>query len=199
MASADRQMIGDATLAPQGFRPGVVVSSVAQRLWLAYRAGIGFTPAHTPHHRPPACMTATPPNPAPEPAADPPAPAPPPPPTRPRGPPADPPAPPPPAAQPVTLQRLRLADPLRWPLKGLQDMRAAPRISPFYTMCFWGMALVLGWVFRTRAEYVMSLVSGCLLLGPFLAMGLYDTSRRLEAGLAPGLGESLTCWDRRLG
>ncbi|WP_265305359.1 DUF2189 domain-containing protein [Verminephrobacter eiseniae] len=125
-------------------------------------------------------MTATPPNPAPEPAADPP-------------------APPPPAAQPVTLQRLRLADPLRWLLKGLQDMRAAPGIASFYGMCFWGMALVLGWVFRTRAEYVMSLVSGCLLLGPFLAMGLYDTSRRLEAGLAPGLGESLTCWDRRLG
>src|SRR6218665_2796849 len=194
MASADRQMIGDATLAPQGFRPGVVVSSVAQRLWLAYRAGIGFTPAHTPHHRPPACMTATPPNPAPEPAADPP-PPPPPPPGRPRPPPtpARGPArrstgPPPPAAQPVTLQRLRLADPLRWMLKGLQDMRAAPGIASFYGMCFWGMALVLGWVFRTRAEYVMSLVSGCLLLGPFLAMGLYDTSRRLEAGLAPGLG-----------
>src|SRR6218665_1473969 len=106
MASADRQMIGDATLAPQGFRPGGVVSSVAQRLWLAYRAGIGFTPAHTPHHRPPPCKT----------------------------------GPPPPAAQPVTLQRLRLADPLRWLLKGLQDMRAAPGIASFYGMCFWGMA-----------------------------------------------------------
>src|SRR6218665_3815186 len=53
MASADRQMIGDATLAPQGFRPGAVVSSVAQRLWLAYRAGIGFSPPHTPHPPPP--------------------------------------------------------------------------------------------------------------------------------------------------
>src|SRR6218665_315716 len=71
MASADRQMIGDATLAPQGFRPGVVVSSVAQRLWLAYRAGIGFTPAHTPHQRPPAPLTAPrhhPPPPPPPPA-----------------------------------------------------------------------------------------------------------------------------------
>src|SRR6218665_3737318 len=67
MASADRQMIGDATLAPQGFRPGVVVSSVAQRLWLAYRAGTGFTPAHTPHHRPPARPPPPPPPPAPGP------------------------------------------------------------------------------------------------------------------------------------
>src|SRR6218665_1782669 len=122
MASADRQMIGDATLAPQGFRPGVVVSSVAQRLWLAYRAGIGFTPAHTPHQRPPAPRNATPPNPAPGPAAEPP-------------------APPPPTAQALTVQRLRLADRLRWLLKGLQDMRAAPGIASFYGMCFWGMAL----------------------------------------------------------
>src|SRR6218665_3036196 len=71
MASADRQMIGDATLAPQGFRPGVVVSSVAQRLWLGYRGGIGFTPAHTPHHPPPARPTAPPPPPPPAPGPGP--------------------------------------------------------------------------------------------------------------------------------
>jgi uncharacterized membrane protein len=45
----------------------------------------------------------------------------------------------------------------------------------------------------------MSLASGCLLVGPFLAMGLYDTSRRREQGQAPDLGSSLTCWDRHLG
>lgn len=94
---------------------------------------------------------------------------------------------------------MRLADPFRWLRRGLQDLSAAPGPAVFYGLCFWGMAALLGWVFRTRPEYAMSLASGCLLLGPFLAMGLYDTSRRREAGLAPQLSESLTCWDRHMG
>ncbi len=103
------------------------------------------------------------------------------------------------ATLPVTLQRLRWADPLRWLALGVQDVRAAPGVTVFYGSCFWFMALVLGWVFRTRPEYAMSLASGCLLLGPFLAMGLYDTSRRREAGLPAALSESLTCWDSHMG
>lgn len=127
-------------------------------------------------------MTATPSNPLPEPAD-----------SAPRtGPDAQ-------AAQPVTLERLVLADPFRWLARGVQDVRAAPGISAFYGVCFWCMALVLGWVFHTRPEYTMSLASGCLLVGPFLAMGLYDTSRRREAGLKPELSESLTCWDSHMG
>ncbi|MDP3709241.1 MAG: DUF2189 domain-containing protein [Polaromonas sp.] len=82
---------------------------------------------------------------------------------------------------------------------GVRDARAAPGVAAFYGSCFWIMALVLGWVFRTRPEYTMSIASGCLLVGPFLAMGLYDTSRRREAGLKPSLGESLTCWDTHMG
>ena len=93
-------------------------------------------------------------------------------------------------AAPIVLQRLTLADPFRWLA---QDLRAAPGIAVFYGLCFWFMAMVLGWVFRTRPEYTMSLASGCLLVGPFLAMGLYETSRRREAGIAPQLSESLTC------
>lgn len=103
------------------------------------------------------------------------------------------------AAQPTVLRTLHWADPWRWLRQGLRDVQAAPAIALFYGAWFWGMALVLGWVFRSRPEYVMSMASGCLLLGPFLAMGLYDTSRRREAGLAPDLGQSLTCWDRHLG
>jgi len=99
----------------------------------------------------------------------------------------------------VTLNPLRLADPFRWLRKGLQDVVAAPGIALFYGAAFWGMALVLGWVFRTRPEYTMSLASGCLLVGPFLAMGLYDTSRRREAEQAPDLGQSITCWDTHMG
>ncbi len=99
----------------------------------------------------------------------------------------------------IALRPLRLGDPGRWLAQAWGDLRAAPGIALFYGAWFWAMAWVLGWVFRTRPEYVMSLASGCLLLGPFLAMGLYDTSRRREAGLAPELGQSITCWDKHLG
>ncbi|MGP1628721.1 MAG: DUF2189 domain-containing protein [Giesbergeria sp.] len=99
----------------------------------------------------------------------------------------------------VVLNALHFADPLRWLRAAWRDLWATPGVAAFYGICFWLMAASLGWVFRTRPEYVMSLASGCLLLGPFLAMGLYDTSRRREAGLVPGLAHSLTCWDRHLG
>ena len=96
---------------------------------------------------------------------------------------------------PIVLKPLRWSQPFAWLRLGACDLVAAPGIALFYGACFWAMALVLGWVFRTRPEYTMSLASGCLLVGPFLAMGLYDTSRRREAGLPPDLGESATCWE----
>lgn len=97
------------------------------------------------------------------------------------------------------LREVRLADPFRWLARGAADLRAAPGISLFYGACFWGMALVLGAVFRRMPEYTMSFVSGCFLAGPFLAMGLYEVSRRRELGLPQDFAASLTCWDRRLG
>ncbi|WP_053076753.1 DUF2189 domain-containing protein [Caenimonas sp. SL110] len=89
--------------------------------------------------------------------------------------------------------------PLRWLSRGAQDLAAAPGIALLYGTCFWLMALILGAVFRHRPEYTMTIVSGCLLVGPFLAMGLYEVSRRREKGLPQSLGASLTCWDKHLG
>ncbi len=93
---------------------------------------------------------------------------------------------------------LGLSDPIRWLRLGWQDFRAAPGIGLFYGVCFWAMAAVLALVFRNKPEYVMSIASGCLLVGPFLAMGLYEVSRRREAGEKPELAASLTCWDRHI-
>ena len=95
----------------------------------------------------------------------------------------------------IDIHPLGLADPLRWLWQGLRDMLSQPWISLFYGACFWLMALIVSAVFKNNPEYTLSAVSGSLLLGPFLAMGLYEVSRRREQGLQPELAASLTCWD----
>ena len=105
--------------------------------------------------------------------------------------PADPPRP--------QVRRIRPGDPFRWLARGARDLAAHPGIAAFYGGCFWVMAATLAWVFGHSPEYTMTIVSGCLLLGPFLAMGLYEVSLRRERGEPPGLADSLTCWDRHLG
>ena len=76
---------------------------------------------------------------------------------------------------------------------------AHPGIAAFYGVAFCTMAIVLAAVFRSKPEYTMSIASGCLLVGPFLAVGLYEVSRRRERGIAQELGASVTCWDTHLG
>lgn len=93
------------------------------------------------------------------------------------------------------LRLLPLSAPWRWLVLGFADLRASPGIGLFYGTAFWAMAQVLGMVFRHSPEYTLSMVSGCLLVGPFLAMGLYEVSRRREQGQPPDLSASLTCWD----
>jgi uncharacterized membrane protein len=94
---------------------------------------------------------------------------------------------------------LRIADPFRWLIAGARDAMANPWIALFYGICFWFMAFILGAVFKHKPQYTMSFTSGCLLVGPFLAMGLYEVSRRRELGIQPELSASITCWDKHLG
>jgi uncharacterized membrane protein len=107
--------------------------------------------------------------------------------------------PPPPEGPRREILELGFADPFRWLARGWRDLLAAKSIALFYGVFFWAMALLLWAVFSKLPEYTMSLMSGCLLVGPFLAMGLYDASRRREQGLVPDLIYSLTCWDTRIG
>jgi uncharacterized membrane protein len=98
----------------------------------------------------------------------------------------------------IDINPIRFSDPLRWLGMGLRDMVAQPLISLCFGFCFWLMALILLAVFKSNPEYTLSAVSGCLLMGPFLAMGLYDVSMHMERGEPPTMGSSLTCWETHL-
>ena len=103
--------------------------------------------------------------------------------------------------QPV-LPRLRPIDaraPLAWLAAGWRDFLACPRIGLFYGTCFMLMGLLMAWMFVRQPAYLLALAGGFLLLGPFLCLGLYDASRRLERGERPSLATSLVSWRGNLG
>ncbi|NWG74535.1 MAG: DUF2189 domain-containing protein [Rubrivivax sp.] len=109
------------------------------------------------------------------------------------------PAPGGPSAFSIALRPLGFADPLRWLALGWRDFVRAPLIGLFYGACF----MVMGWallrVFEHAPAYTLALSAGFLLMGPFLCLGLYQTSLRLERGEKPDFGESLLAWDRKTG
>lgn len=124
-------------------------------------------------------------------------------------PPADSPPAPPPVAPPVVapaadsggivLRTLSLRDPFRWLQRGWHDFVRCPGIGLFYGGCFAVMGWLLLKVFEYSPAWTLALSAGFLLVGPFLCIGLYDVSRRLERGDKPDFGESLTAWDTRIG
>jgi len=99
----------------------------------------------------------------------------------------------------ITLRTLGFGDPFRWLAAGWRDFIRCPGIGLFYGACF----MVMGWallkVYEAAPAYVMALSAGFLLMGPFLCLGLYRASQRLEAGQKPDFGDSLLAWDTRTG
>lgn len=89
--------------------------------------------------------------------------------------------------------------PFRWIARGVGDLKSCPVPSLFYGFCFAGMGLFMTFVFEHAYEYAMAVTSGFLLLGPFLAMGLYEISRRHERNDSCSLAPTLTVWKRNAG
>ncbi|MCE2689470.1 MAG: DUF2189 domain-containing protein [Betaproteobacteria bacterium] len=99
----------------------------------------------------------------------------------------------------LALNPLRFSDPFRWLALGWRDFIRAPGIGVFYGLVF----MVMGWallkVYEHAPAYTLALSAGFLLMGPFLCLGLYRVSQRLEADQKPDLGDSLLAWDTRTG
>lgn len=96
------------------------------------------------------------------------------------------------------VKRIALAAPWRWLRLGFDDFRAAGLASVFYGIVFACMGLLVSYVFSHAYEYVWALTSGFMLMGPFLALGLYDLSRRRACGEALSLRPTLFAWRANL-
>ena len=99
----------------------------------------------------------------------------------------------------IRLHRLDAGAPWRWLKLGWHDFASAPLIGLFYGACFATMGSLLVLVFRHAPAYVLGLSAGFVLVGPFLCLGMYDASRRLERGERPRLASSLVAWRTRTG
>jgi uncharacterized membrane protein len=85
--------------------------------------------------------------------------------------------------------------PLRWLRKGWGDFCAGIESSIFYGIAF----TLMGWALLTYSNegaVELALVTGFLILGPFLSLGLYDVSRRLQRGEKALLVPTLMAWRR---
>ena len=96
------------------------------------------------------------------------------------------------------LRVLTFADPFRWLSRGTRDFMRAPAIGLFFGACFVAMGWALVIMFRNAPAYVLGLSAGFLLAGPFVCMGLYYVSDRLERGEQPHLIEAVLVWRHKL-
>jgi uncharacterized membrane protein len=86
--------------------------------------------------------------------------------------------------------------PLQWLARGVADLKACPGPSLFYGLCFAGMGFVLNFVFNHAYQYTSALASGFMLVGPFMAIGLYELSRRRAQGEPCALVPTLAIWKK---
>lgn len=97
-------------------------------------------------------------------------------------------------AQVAPIRQIPPARPLRWLALGWQDFRRAAWPSGFHGLVVaTGGVLVLALAIQFTA-LLPGAVSGFVLVGPILATGLYEISRRLAAGQTPRLDHVFGAW-----
>jgi uncharacterized membrane protein len=91
----------------------------------------------------------------------------------------------------VTVEQVPFDAPWNWLAAGWRDMWAVPQVSLAYGCVFalLSVSLTLGLLLTGLPSLVLALAGGFLLIGPIAAVGLYEASRRLEAGRSVALGE----------
>ncbi len=91
------------------------------------------------------------------------------------------------------IREVGMDAPVRWLRAGWADFRKAPVPSLFYGVVLAAMGAALANSPGTGAVE-LALVTGFLLVGPFLLMGVYDIARRVQRGEHVIIGPTMRAW-----
>lgn len=104
---------------------------------------------------------------------------------------------------PVSMPEIRTVDidrPWFWLSEGWRDFVAAPGLSLTYGLIAAAAFAILSFLFSSQGfwHWAIGLMCGFLFVGPVLAVGLYEISRRREGELRSTFRDSLHGWRRNL-
>lgn len=92
------------------------------------------------------------------------------------------------------IRKVQPAIVMDWLHSGVTDIHLGGRASLFYGIVFAATGIIIHSLFADHYWLLAGLTTGFFLLGPFLAVGLYDLSRRMQAGEPVALTPTLTAW-----
>jgi uncharacterized membrane protein len=99
------------------------------------------------------------------------------------------------------VRRVPVDRPWIWLSRGWRDLTLAPRVGLAYGALLVALSflLTLGLYLLDLLYLLLPLTAGFMFVAPVLAVGLYDTSRRLAANEPVSLDAALTAWRRNPG
>ncbi|MCC2615651.1 DUF2189 domain-containing protein [Aestuariibacter halophilus] len=96
-------------------------------------------------------------------------------------------------ARVIPCKELDIGDPLKWLSLGLRDLFRAPLLTVFFGIIFAAIPWFITYLVTLTGWHLVILPAMVcfMLIGPFLAAGLYDVSWELEKGHKPSLWHSV--------
>jgi uncharacterized membrane protein len=83
--------------------------------------------------------------------------------------------------------RVNATAPFTWIQRGIADFRRAPGLSLLYGFLFAGLCAGVFLLIRDLPGFATGYLTGLLVVGPFLAAGLYAASRDMQRGITPSV------------
>jgi uncharacterized membrane protein len=102
------------------------------------------------------------------------------------------------AGPPPRIRKVAIDRPWTWLAAGWSDLWSEPALS----LCFGSLSVLAGWLavalllWADLPYLVLPLSAGFFFVGPFMAVGLYEISRRIESGLAVDADAMFGAWRR---